>query len=113
MAVALSLGLSQQGTALVADSHGDFIIRCFYNASVTTEDPIEEPGSFNTDHMHAFFGNLASGSAAKNGGGSVPFPNMLSGDDGSAGSMEKTALLRPRTARTPRTRPATGCPSRS
>jgi len=71
------MAVSHQSTALVADSHGDFIIRCFYNGSATTEDPIEEPGSFNTDHMHAFFGNLASGSAAKNGGGSVPFPNML------------------------------------
>jgi hypothetical protein len=98
MAVALTMAVAHQGTALGTDSHGDFIIRCFYNGSVTTEDPIEEPGSFNTDHMHAFFGNLASGGAAMNGSTSVPFPNMLSGDDGSAGSMEKNGLT-----------PATNC----
>ncbi len=97
--VALSVTLSRQGsTALSADGHGDFIVRCFYNADVTTEDPIEEPGSFNTDHMHAFFGNLASGGQAMNGSTPVPFPNMVSGDDGSAGSMEKNGLT-----------PATNC----
>jgi hypothetical protein len=100
MAVALSLVLVRQDTTSASgtDGHGDFIIRCFYNADVATEDPIEEPGSFNTDHLHMFFGNLASGAAAMNGTTAVPFPDMVSGDDGSAGSMEKNGLT-----------PATNC----
>ena len=93
LAVALSVVLTRQSTtALGADAHGDFIIRCFYNADAATEDPIDDPGSFNTGHLHMFFGNLASGGAAMNGSTSVPFPNMVSGDDGSAGSMEKNGL---------------------
>jgi len=93
LAVGLSVvTLSHQGRALGTDESGDFIIRCFYNADATTEDPIEEPGSFNTDHLHAFFGNLASGGQALNGSTPVAFPNMLSGDQGGAGTMENNGL---------------------
>jgi hypothetical protein len=48
--------------------------------------------------MHAFFGNMASGGSAVNGSTQVPFYNMLSGDDGSAGTMESNGLT-----------PATNC----
>jgi Domain of unknown function (DUF1996) len=100
MAAALSLVLVRQdsGSASGTDGHGDFIIRCFYNADVATEDPIEEPGSFNTDHLHMFFGNLASGGAATNGSGTVAFPNMQSGDEGGTATMEDNGLT-----------PATNC----
>ncbi len=102
MAAALSLAFSQHGSAsssaAAADNSGDFIIRCFYNGNVATEDPLDasaiaDPtGSSNTDHLHAFFGNMASGAAAKNGSTQVPFPGITSGDDGSAGTMENNGL---------------------
>jgi Domain of unknown function (DUF1996) len=87
-ALSLSGVLGGQGAARGADASGDFIIRCFYNGNIATEDPIEAPASFNAEHLHAFFGNMASGATASNGGAQVPFPNITSGDDGKPATME-------------------------
>jgi hypothetical protein len=98
IAIALSVPLLQRGSAQGADGGGDFIVRCFYNGNVATDDPIEDPTSSNTDHLHAFFGNMASGGVALNGTTQVPFPDIRAGDDGSGGSMESNGLT-----------PATNC----
>jgi hypothetical protein len=102
LAAALSLVFSQHGSASSSaaspDLSGDFIIRCFYNGNIATQDPIEAPtfanpkGSFNTGHLHAFFGNLAAGAAALNGSTQVPFPGMTAGENGGAGTMENNGL---------------------
>ena len=92
MALSLSVALVVQGTAQGADGSGEFIIRCFYNGNIATEDPVDDPGNFNTGHLHAFFGNMASGAAAMNGTTQVPFPNMTAGEDGSPGTMENNGL---------------------
>jgi hypothetical protein len=97
MVAALSLAPIQLTTASGADLGGDFIIRCFYNGNHTTQDPIAVPSlgnsnSFNTDHLHAFFGNLASGGVAMNGTTQVPFPGIMAGEDGSHGTMEHNGL---------------------
>jgi hypothetical protein len=103
-ALALGLGLSGStgtpglGAPLThakADTAlgGDFIIRCFYNGNAAPEDPIDAPGSFDADHVHIFFGNMASGAAAGDG---TAFPDMQSGDY-STGSdtMESNGLSTP------------------
>jgi len=98
MVLSLSVALIHQGTAQGADGTGDFIIRCFYNGHIATDDTIDDPGSFNTNHLHAFFGNMAAGAAATNGATQVPFPNMTAGEDGSPATMENNGLT-----------PATNC----
>ncbi len=76
--------------SLAAGGGGDFIIRCFYNGHAVTQDPIEAPGSSNTDHLHIFFGNLASGGAAGDG---TAFPHIHSGDSStSSDTMENNGL---------------------
>ena len=98
MVLSLSVALVHQSPAQGADGSGEFIIRCFYNGNIATEDPIDDPGSSNTGHLHAFFGNIASGAAAMNGATQVPFPTMTAGEDGSPGTMENNGLT-----------PATNC----
>jgi Domain of unknown function (DUF1996) len=91
-ALAFSAVLMHQRPAQGTDGSGDFIIRCFYNGNIATDDPIAKPGSSNTDHLHAFFGNMASGGTALNGTTQVAFPTMKAGDDGAAGTMEQNGL---------------------
>jgi hypothetical protein len=77
-AAALAGSLLPSGSAVAGSTIGsDFIVRCYYNGNVSAEDPIMDPGSVNADHLHAFFGNMASGGATKN---RIPFPNIQSGD---------------------------------
>ncbi|HLX48487.1 MAG TPA: DUF1996 domain-containing protein [Streptosporangiaceae bacterium] len=94
-AVALIGGLSAASPAAKvarASGSGDFIVICTYNGNTAHEDPIDAPGDSNTTHLHDFFGNLASGGATAGG---TQFPNMLSGDDGSANSMENNGYTTP------------------
>jgi Domain of unknown function (DUF1996) len=83
---------SAAGGAQASATGGVFIVRCFWNGSVAPEDPIIAPTSFHTDHLHAFFGNMAGGGSASDG---TAFPNMRAGDDGSAGTMEHNGLTSP------------------
>src|SRR5215831_16649343 len=97
MTATLLLPLIGQGSASSADLNGDIIIRCFYNGNHTTEDSIARPSfgsqnSFNTDHLHAFFGNLAAGGVAMNGTTQVPFPGIKAGENGGGGTMEHNGL---------------------
>ena len=81
MAAVLCLALIHQpGSAQAAGSGGDFIVRCFFNGNVATMDPILDPGSTTTDHMHVFFGNLIQGTPS--------FPSIKSGDGGRPNTME-------------------------
>ena len=90
LAISLCVAFGHQSTAQAAgDGAGDFIVRCFFNGNVLPEDPILGPGSFHTDHLHSFFGNMAQGGAASNG---TAFPNMRSGDGGASGTMEQNGL---------------------
>ena len=92
--LALVVSLAPRGGAqtAAAGSKDDFIVRCFFNGNIATQDPIIAPTNVNTDHLHAFFGNMAGGGSAANG---TPFANMRAGDDGSAGTMENNGLASP------------------
>jgi hypothetical protein len=72
----------------------DFIIRCFYNGNAVTEDPIEDPGSAHTDHLHIFFGNMVSGGTAGDG---TTFPDIHSGDYSTASDTMESNGLSPAT----------------
>lgn len=61
-------------------SGGDFIVRCFFNGNIAAMDPIMDPGSSTSDHLHVFFGNLIQGTSS--------FPTIKSGDGGGNGTME-------------------------
>ena len=90
--LALVASLVPRGGAQAAGANGDFIVRCFFDGNTATEDPIVDPANVNTDHLHAFFGNMAGGGRAANG---TIFANMRAGDDGSAGTMENNGLASP------------------
>src|SRR5215472_2652357 len=78
----LGTAMAYQGSAVASGTPtgGDFIIRCFYNGHTEAMDPIVEPGSTTTDHLHVFFGNDVQGTSN--------FPNITSGDAGAKGTME-------------------------
>jgi uncharacterized protein DUF1996 len=67
-----------------ATAGGDFIVRCFFNGHTAAMDPIIDPGSSTTGHLHIFFGNLIQGTAS--------FPTIRSGDGGASGTMENNGL---------------------
>src|SRR5205823_4979252 len=71
-------------SAQAATGGGDFIVRCFYNGNVKPMDPILNPGSSNTPHLHIFFGNLIQGTSS--------FPSIRAGEQGGAGTMENNGL---------------------
>jgi hypothetical protein len=116
-AVALCAAVAQQGAAQAAriggqaaaggvratttarvrpasgDGSGDFIVRCFFNTNIAPQDPIEAPGNAHADHLHVFFGNLASGGAAGDG---TAFPGIQSGDYSvTSDTMEQNGLSTP------------------
>jgi hypothetical protein len=78
--VANLLNNASSAQAAGTTSGGDFIVRCFFNGNTAAMDPIMDPGSSTSDHMHVFFGNLIQGTSS--------FPTIKSGDGGGNGTME-------------------------
>jgi uncharacterized protein DUF1996 len=69
----------------LAAAGGPFKIRCFFNGNAIAMDPLDSPGTYPTDHLHVFFGNMISGTPA--------FPSIASGDNTSTGvTMEDNGL---------------------
>jgi Domain of unknown function (DUF1996) len=79
-AAALCGTVLHQGSAQAVATGGDFIVRCFFNTKVAAMDPILDPGTSPTEHMHVFFGNLIQGT--------LGFPSITSGDAGRPNTME-------------------------
>jgi hypothetical protein len=84
---------ARHARAASGDGFGDFIIRCFFNTNISSEDPIDAPGSAHGDELHTFFGNLAAGGAAGDG---TTFPGIQSGDYSvTSDTMEHNGLSTP------------------
>jgi hypothetical protein len=85
-----ALRVAPAARAITAGNGGDFIVRCYFNTHAVAMDPIEAPGTFPTDHLHVFFGNMFSGTSG--------FPSVTSGDDaGSSGATMENDGLSPQT----------------
>lgn len=92
IAAITAAGLVPGGGHAATAKPSDFIVRCFFNGNTAPEDPIMDPGSTHTDHLHVFLGNMASGGAAMNGSTPVPFPGITAGEDHALGTMENDGL---------------------
>jgi Domain of unknown function (DUF1996) len=77
-AVSLSVLAGAPSARSAASGGGDFIVRCFFTGPTQPMDPIIDPISSHTDHLHIFFGNMIQGTSS--------FPSISSGDDPATGA---------------------------
>ena len=80
---------ANQGSAQANTVGGDFIVRCFFTGPTQPMDPILDPGSTTTAHLHIFFGNMIQGTTS--------FPTIKSGDNGGSGATMESNGRSPQT----------------